>query len=83
MQIKEVTIRKARRSTVKSTNGNYDMNEADISLTVEAEEGQLNTQEIIDRVKALVEETIKNATDDPAWINEPVVNETPKEVKHG
>lgn len=67
MKIKEITVRKAKRSTIKSPTGNYDMNEADISLTVEGEEGKLNETAVIDRVKQLLQQTMD---DDPSWIQE-------------
>ena len=73
MKIKEITVRKAKRSTLKSQTGDYNMSEADISLTVEAENGVLNESEVIDRVKALVLETLN---DDPRWMDEKQPNET-------
>jgi len=66
MKYKEITVRKAKRSTVKDQiTGSYHMQEADISLTIEAEDGKLNEQEVIDRVKQLVVETMD---DDPSWM---------------
>lgn len=59
MKIKEITVRKANRTTVKDQQtGSYNMHEADVSLTVEAEDGKLNEMEVIDRVKQLVQTTL-------------------------
>lgn len=78
MRLKEVTIRKANRETVKSPEGSFSSHEADVSLTVEAEDGKLDELEVIERVKQLVQKTI---SDDADWIQPKLVEG--KEVENG
>jgi len=69
MKIKELTIRKASgyKRTLKDAAGNYDSTsgEADVSLTVMSEDGEIDATEVIERVKKLVKETLDP---DPAWM---------------
>lgn len=67
MKIKEVTFRKCNAITLKDNLGNYRKREADISLTVEAENGKVDESEITDKLKQLVESVMG---DDPSWLEE-------------
>ncbi len=84
IKIKEATYRKAKRLTVKGSDGSYTMNEADISITAEAEEGQLNGVELREKVKRELELLLNNNPEskDPDWINTKQEFEK-KEVQNG
>lgn len=65
MKIREISVSKGRKITTKQPDGGFDSHSADITLIVEAEEGVVNEDQIMDKVKELVEATL---SDDPSWI---------------
>ena len=77
MKIKELSVRKAKRNTIKSANGDYAMNEGDITLVVEAEEGKIDEKGVIKRVKELLQMTLDDDVKDKstAWLVEKQSNE--------
>ncbi len=65
MKLTQATFRKSVRDTIKDQNGSFHGIEADVSLTVEAEDGKIEEELIIGKLNLLLEQT---RSGDPAWI---------------